>query len=461
MSTSSTAAARPAPKRRTRKVWPWIVAALLLGGGGAYWYQRSHAAPASDAPTVQTATVSQGEVKVSVSGPGTLQAASSSSVSATTGGTLTLVPTVGQNVTKGQLIAKLSSSTADTGLQNAQLALQKAQAQLASLRATQASSRAGDAQSVVSAQQSLTTAQQSLATTQQTASNQQKIYAVGGVSAQDLETARLAAQSAQSALNTAEQALSSARAQQSAKAASAQQDLSGSELAVQQARVSLQDAVTTQAGVKLYAPMSGTVATVPVSSGQAVTGSSVGGTVIATLIDASQIDLPVQIDETEIGAVKMGQAAAVTLDAVDGQTFNGKVIRISPQATTDSGIAYFTVTVELPNPDGTLRPGMTAEAEIIQSQDQGLTIPKKAVEAVRTRSYVQLQNAGGAAERTRVRTGADDGTNIIVTEGLKAGDVVQLPAGTVSSASGSAGAARTGTTTRVPGVGGGGFGGAP
>ncbi|AZI42854.1 efflux RND transporter periplasmic adaptor subunit [Deinococcus psychrotolerans] len=453
MSTPSTAASRPAPQRKTRKIWPWIVAALLIGGGGAYWYQRTKTAQ-TPVVTVQTATAAEGEVKVSVSGPGTLQAATSSSVSATTGGTLTLVPTVGQSVTKGQLIAKLSSLTADTGLQNAQLALQKAQAQLASLRASQASSRAGDAQSVVSAQQSLTTAQSNLAAAQQTYANQQTIYAVGGISAQDLETARLGVQSAQSALSTAQQALSSARAQQSAKALSAQQDLSSSQLAVQQAQVSLQDAQTTQAGIKLYAPMSGTVATVPVSSGQSVTGSSVGGTVIATLIDASQIDLPVQIDETEIGAIKAGQQADVTLDALDGQTFSGKVIRISPQATTDSGIAYFTVTVQLPNPEGTLRPGMTAEAEIIQSQAQGLTVPKKAVEAVRTRSYVQLQAADGTAERTRVRTGADDGTNIIVTEGLKAGDVVVLPAGTVPSSPGGAGAARTGTPTRVPGVGG-------
>ena len=134
----------------------------------------------------------------------------------------------------------------------------------------------------------------------------------------------------------------------------------------------------------------------PVSAGQSVTGSSVGGTVIATLIDASQIDLPVQVDETEIGAVKVGQQADVTLDALGDQTFTGKVTRISPEATTESGIAYFTVTVRLPNPEGLLRPGMTAEAEVIQRQASGLIIPKKAVESVRTRSYVQLQTPGGS-----------------------------------------------------------------
>ncbi len=462
MSTSARPAPVAAPRRNKRRVWPWVLAALLIGGGGTWYYRRTQAASSAAVVTIQTAAAAPGEVKVSVSGPGTLGAAQSSSVSATTGGTLTLVPTVGDRVTKGQLIARLSSATADTGVQNAQLSLQKAQAQLASLRASQVSSRAQDAQSVVSAQQSLSSAQSAVNTAQQTYRNQQQLYAVGGLSAQDLEAARVSLQNAQQSLNTAQQALAAVRAQQSAKAQASQQDLSSSELAVQQAQVSLQDAQTTRAGVKLYAPIAGTVATVPVSAGQSVTGSSVGGTVIATLIDTRQIDLPVQVDETEIGNVKVGQPADVTLDALDGQTFSGQVTRISPEATTESGIAYFTVTVRLPNPEGVLRPGMTAEAEIIQSQASGLILPKKAVETVRTRSYVQLQQPGGGAERTRIRTGADDGTSIIVTSGLKSGDVVVLPSGAVSSSAGSSSTGtRSGGNGRNAGGFGGGFGGAP
>jgi len=462
MSTPARPAPLSTPQRRKRRLWPWLVAALLIGGAGVYYVQRGKTA-AAEVTTVQTATVSQGEVRVSVSGPGTLAAASSSSVSATTGGTLTSVPTVGDQVTRGQLIARLSSATADTGVQNARLALQKSQAQLASLRASQASSRAQDAQSVVSAQQNVQSAQSSLTAAQQTLGNQQQLYAVGGLSAQDLQAAQVAVQNARQSLSTAQQALASARTQQSARLTSAAQDLSSSQLAVQQAQVGLQDAQTTRAGIKLYAPITGTVATVPVSAGQSVTGSSVGGTVIATLIDASQIDLPVQVDETEIGAVKVGQPADVTLDALGDQTFAGKVTRISPEATTESGIAYFTVTVRLPNPDGLLRPGMTAEAEVIQRQASGLIVPKKAVESVRTRSYVQLQTPGGT-ERTRVRTGADDGTNIIVTSGLQAGDVVELPGTVPRAAAGgagsSAGSAASGSTRNQGGFGAsGGFGG--
>lgn len=462
-STSGLTDTLPVNPSRRRRAWPWLLAGLLtVGGGGAYLYRQTQAASAASAAAaaIQTATVTQGQVRVSVSGPGTLGAAVSSSVSATTGGTLTLVPTVGDRVTRGQLIARLSSAAAETGAQNARLALQKAQAQLASLGSVQASSRAGDAQSVVSAAQTLGSAQSTLATAQSTLGTQVKLYAIGGVSAQDLQTARTAVQSAQSSVSTARQALSSARAQQTARLQGADQDISSSQLAVQQAQVALSDALTTQAGAKLYAPIQGTVATVPVSAGQSVTGSSVGGTVIATIIDGRQIDLPVQIDETEIGGVKVGQVADVTLDALSGQTFTGKVTRISPAATVDSGIAYFTVTVRLPNPAGTLRPGMTAEAEIIQSQSSGLTVAKKAVESVRTRSYVQLQGADGSATRTRIRTGADDGTSIIVTGGLKEGDVVVLPAGTTGTATRTASSA---SGARTPGTGGppGGVGGAP
>jgi HlyD family secretion protein len=133
----------------------------------------------------------------------------------------------------------------------------------------------------------------------------------------------------------------------------------------------------------------------------------------------------------------------VTLDAIDGRTFRGTVSTVSPAATVSNNIAIFTVTVKIPNPDGALRPGMSAEAEIIsQELPNTLLIPKKAVETVRTRSYVQLVGANGQAERHRIRTGPDDGTSVAVTSGLKPGDQVLLPGGTRSTSGSSTGTTR-------------------
>ena len=135
-----------------------------------------------------------------------------------------------------------------------------------------------------------------------------------------------------------------------------------------------------------------------------------------------------QVDETEIGRVKVGQPADVTLDALPDGNFKGKVSRISPKATVVSNIAVFYVHVRLENPDRVLRPGMSAEAEIVSQQiDNAITVSKRAVETVRNRAYVQLLGKDGTTQRTRVRSGPDDGTNIVITSGLERGQTVVLP----------------------------------
>jgi HlyD family secretion protein len=99
--------------------------------------------------------------------------------------------------------------------------------------------------------------------------------------------------------------------------------------------------------------------------GVGVSASVSGSNALLTLIDASSVDLPVQIDETEISQVKVGQQVDVTLDAFSGQTFTGTVTAITPSASVVSNIAVFYVTVNVPNPEFKLKPGMTAEGEII------------------------------------------------------------------------------------------------
>ena len=166
---------------------------------------------------------------------------------------------------------------------------------------------------------------------------------------------------------------------------------------MQQAQAALETAQQSRASLKLYAPISGVVSTVSADAGTVV-GS---GATILTILDDTTLNLPVQIDETEIAGVQAGQTAEVTLDAYDGQTFTGEVVRVSPGATQSSGISVFTATVTLPNPDGQLRSGMTAEAEIIQSQERGLLIPSRAIQTVRNRSYVRGSRGSGRGAGTR------------------------------------------------------------
>jgi HlyD family secretion protein len=150
---------------------------------------------------------------------------------------------------------------------------------------------------------------------------------------------------------------------------------------------------------------------------------------LLTIIDSSSVDLPVQIDETEIGQVRVGQKVDVTLDAFNNEVFHGTVTAISPSATVVSNIAVFYVTVNVPNPNGRLRPGMTAEGEIlIQEIPDALIIPKRAVQTVRKRAYVDVLKPDGSSETVRVELGPDDGTNQVVVSGLQPGQTVILPA---------------------------------
>jgi HlyD family secretion protein len=137
----------------------------------------------------------------------------------------------------------------------------------------------------------------------------------------------------------------------------------------------------------------------------------------------------VQVDETEISRVKLGQRAEVTLDAITGQKFTGTVTTIAPSAQVVQNIAVFIVTVTMPNPDGQLRAGMTAEAEIISQQIENATlVPRRAVQTVRRRSYVDvLGQDGKTTEPVRVTTGPDDGSSIVITDGLEPGQTVVLP----------------------------------
>ncbi|WP_309571587.1 efflux RND transporter periplasmic adaptor subunit [Deinococcus sp.] len=452
--TSRSVGTRPARRR-----WPWIVAGavMLAGVGGGVYVARTRAATsATPVITTSTTTAQRGVLRISVSGPGTLEANVTRTVGADLTATVGAVPAVGERVTRGQLITTLQSDTVDQNVQTAQLNLDKARASVDATRASQANSVAGRSSSVTQAQNSLTQAQQTLSDAQRSLSGQQQLHAIGAVSAQGLSDAQSAVVKAQQTADSARASLGAAQTQAATGAGSDTQNLRSQQLNVQQAQDSLSTALKARANLKVYAPITGVISTVSATEGTVVNS----GATILTLLDDTTLNLPVQVDETEISGVKIGQPAEVTLDAYDGQTFTGKVVRVSPGATQSSGISVFTATVQLANPDGKLRSGMTAEAEIIQSEQRGLLVPSKAIQTVRTRSYVQLPVAAGAdPERVRVETGATDGTNTVVTGGLTAGQEIIVP-GKAASGVGT-GATSSGTRQNQGGQNQGGFGGPP
>ncbi|MBC7320626.1 efflux RND transporter periplasmic adaptor subunit, partial [bacterium] len=150
-------------------------------------------------------------------------------------------------------------------------------------------------------------------------------------------------------------------------------------------------------------------------------------TTLMSVLDTSTMKIKLEVDETDIPKVKIGLPVRITCEAFPDREFNGKVTNISPRATISNNIAIFKVQVEIPNPTGELRAGMTAEGEIILKEERNvLLVPLRAVKRTERRAYVEVLKDNGKTELVRVTLGEDDGTNIVVENGLKEGDKVVL-----------------------------------
>jgi HlyD family secretion protein len=155
---------------------------------------------------------------------------------------------------------------------------------------------------------------------------------------------------------------------------------------MRQEQATLESAKTDLSKVRIESPITGIVTRRNIEAGEtAVVGTmNNAGTVLLTIADMSVIEAEVEVDETDIPAVKMGQLAKVTIDAMPGQTFTARVTEIgnSPIQTTGQAAAQATnfkvvLTVEGEIPD--VRPGFTCTAEITTAvRDNSLAVPIQA-----------------------------------------------------------------------------------
>lgn len=146
------------------------------------------------------------------------------------------------------------------------------------------------------------------------------------------------------------------------------------------AKQRLEDATVT-------APTAGTVLTKTVSLGQVITSatsSATGGTTLLTMADLGRVRVRALFNETDIGQVRSGQAANVTVDAYPDRRFQGVVEKIEPSATIQQNVTMFPVLVTLDNREGLLKPGMNGEVAVLVDQvDDALAVPNDAVKNVR------------------------------------------------------------------------------
>lgn len=153
------------------------------------------------------------------------------------------------------------------------------------------------------------------------------------------------------------------------------------------AETNLQLARERSRDVTIRAPVAGTLLERQIQPGVIIasaTSNVSGGTTLFKMADLSVMQVRAKVDETDVGQIKPGLRARVTMEAYPGRTFVGEVVKIEPQALVEQNVTLFPVLVRLENPEGLLRPGMNAEVSIeISRRRDAITVPNSAVVGVR------------------------------------------------------------------------------
>jgi len=162
--------------------------------------------------------------------------------------------------------------------------------------------------------------------------------------------------------------------------ANAEAQVVSAEVEVENARIAVDD-------TEIRAPLTGTVIMKPVEKGQVISSPTqdfAGGTILMSMADLSAVQIRALIDETDIGKVRAGMQAEVTVAAYPNQPFAGEVVKIEPQAVVEQNVTMFAVLISISNPEGLLMPGMNAEVEVsVAARQSVLAVPIMALRTER------------------------------------------------------------------------------
>ena len=319
---------------RNKKIIIAVLAVVVIGSvGGFAWWTRG-----STAPTVTVEAIRTRDLEAIVSASGKSQPKRFVNISADTSGRVVdLAVNEGDRVTVGQFLMQIDPRTLRTRVESGQAALQANQAALDQAR------------------QGVETARVQLSVAQQNLKRQQELWKQQLTPREALERAENDMRLAQSTLSEREKQV---RAQ---------------EVRLGQDRAQLASAQFDLSKVRIESPIAGIITRRNIQEGEtAVVGTmNNAGTVLLTVADMSVIQAEVEVDETNIPNVKLGQPAKITIDAVPDRTFKGHVteignspIQVAGQAANNQQATNFKVVVVLDEDVPDIRPGFTCTADI-------------------------------------------------------------------------------------------------
>ena len=284
---------------------------------------------------------------------------------------------------------------------------------------------------------------------------------------QSLSRAKASLTSAESQLNYAKLTYERTKQLYEANAATlaayqeAQNTYTQAQMSKRNAQASYDQARVDLAYAEIYSPIDGIVLDRAVEVGQTVAASFSTPTLFTLANDLTKMQVEADVDEADIGQVKVGQRVSFTVDAYMDETFDGTVNQIRMKPTTTSTVVTYTVIIDAPNPDQKLFPGMTASVTIVTEEQTGLAVPAEAfnftpdetvLKAIRKPEKPEGMPEPPQGERPQmdkpsmaggsmvwikkgdnmmprpVKVGMSDGAYKIIEQGVQAGDSVVLSA---------------------------------
>jgi RND family efflux transporter MFP subunit len=341
-----------------------IAVAAALGGGASFGWLRPNQ-PADAAVSVPTATAMTRSMSRTVTATGVVRPITGAEikVGAQVAGELVSVPVkVGDRIAKGALLARIDPATYRAKADQAEAALRQSEAEFDYARLEH--------------------------------DRKSRLLRSEAGSAQALDAARFA--------------LDSAEAKRRIAAA-----------ALKQARIELDHTTVT-------APIGGIVAEVSIREGETLS-MQLEMPSLVTIIDLARLEVRAYVDETDIGRVQLGQAAVFSVDTYADREIPATVTAIEPKPRIENGVVNYIAVLDFAAPpDIVIRPEMTAHVKLtIGDAASAITIPRSALRRDGSREFVRLRQGDAWTDRTVV-TGWRDDTAVEIREGVAAGDVVQL-----------------------------------
>lgn len=232
-----------------------------------------------------------------------------------------------------------------------------------------------------------------------------------------IDVAERDVRAAEVTLDQAEESVRLARAQR-AQVAATEQEVRAAQAGVSQARATTQLSRTQVAKHTVYSPISGTVAARNVDPGE---GASPGIALIR-VVNLDPVRINCEASELQVDRMRLGQESAVTIDALPGRQFLGTVTDIAPQS--QQGKRIYIVRLTVVNPQGVLRAGMFARADVITGVHRHTVLVPRDTLVERGEKRVVYAVEGDRVKVRDVSIGAADESRVEITGGVRAGDAL-------------------------------------